>query len=757
MKKYIFPLIFGVIIRLFLGTAFAYGATAAQMTDQAKGKYAEGSFQEAFDLLAMASSIHSGNAEAKKTIARAYADIGVREFDSRNFRNAFECFKTAVKLNPTDQLASQYFWRMKKEFDVANLKNEGAESGTKNAPAKTSAARDAEKPTGPSGTPAQETTPDRETLDKLRKTEQELQALRQSAASAKNENALLRGELELQRKSSERELQAVKETAAAQKGENAAIRAELEQQRKRSEQELAALRESALLVKNENSLLRGELEEQKKSSGRELQAVKETAAAQKGENAAVRAELEHQKRLMEQLRDNIAKSGRTARQENGNFADLVAAYKNLVDREREAREAEAGIIAEELKEHRKLLEERKTENTNLFIAAAGGFVFLAALVFLLFVLTARSRMRKLFDRQRAALAFSRSGIQATALGNPQLLAPHAAPGPFLLDVSPTPGSGEGMEGPGQNSLLGDLLRAERLKRMYDQVKNGSLNWDTVRDYISELDKELRADVLKVVETKLLENDLITPQAALSVLFPYLTEYDDFLREKAEYLAKRALEAEYGKQTGRFDEGELPVDADDDSPLGVKRLMEIPASLKTALKGRDGSLRTAKIVRGICRFLGFSSEDGSTAYRAALAHDAGYLLLDANRLQRVLAKNKLNEEDLRFIRSHAKKGADYFSGSKLPKAFRDVILCHHERNDGSGYPGRLSGSHIPLFAKIVGVAETFVALTSERPYRERFSPESALAIIKDLARVKFDRDHVTALTEFVLKTGAGKRG
>jgi HD-GYP domain-containing protein (c-di-GMP phosphodiesterase class II) len=663
------------------------------MTEQAKGKYAEGSFQEAFDLLAMASSIHSGNAEAKKTIARAYADIGVREFDSRNFRNAFECFKTAVKLNPTDQLASQYFWRMKKEFDVANLKNEGAESGTKNAPAKTSAARDAEKPTGPSGTPAQETTPDRETLDKLRKTEQELQALRQSAASAKNENALLRGELELQRKSSERE----------------------------------------------------------------LQAVKETAAAQKGENAAVRAELEHQKRLMEQLRDNIAKSGRTARQENGNFADLVAAYKNLVDREREAREAEAGIIAEELKEHRKLLEERKTENTNLFIAAAGGFVFLAALVFLLFVLTARSRMRKLFDRQRAALAFSRSGIQATALGNPQLLAPHAAPGPFLLDVSPTPGSGEGMEGPGQNSLLGDLLRAERLKRMYDQVKNGSLNWDTVRDYISELDKELRADVLKVVETKLLENDLITPQAALSVLFPYLTEYDDFLREKAEYLAKRALEAEYGKQTGRFDEGELPVDADDDSPLGVKRLMEIPASLKTALKGRDGSLRTAKIVRGICRFLGFSSEDGSTAYRAALAHDAGYLLLDANRLQRVLAKNKLNEEDLRFIRSHAKKGADYFSGSKLPKAFRDVILCHHERNDGSGYPGRLSGSHIPLFAKIVGVAETFVALTSERPYRERFSPESALAIIKDLARVKFDRDHVTALTEFVLKTGAGKRG
>ena len=338
-----------------------------------------------------------------------------------------------------------------------------------------------------------------------------------------------------------------------------------------------------------------------------------------------------------------------------------------------------------------------------------------------------------------------------------MLVPQSASGPFLLDVDPIPGSGEGKDDHGQNTLLGDLLRAERLKKMHDQMKNGSLSWDTVRDYISELDKELRADILKVVETKLLENDLITPQAALAVLFPYLTEFDDFLREKAEYLAKKALDAEYGRQTVRVDDGESPVDADDDSPFGVKRLMEIPALLKTALKGRDDSLRTAKIVRGVCRVLGLSGEDGSTAYRAALAHDAGYLLLDKNRLQRVLAKNNLNEEDFRFIRSHAKKGADYFSGAKLPKTFKEVILCHHERNDGSGYPGKLPGSRIPLFAKIVGVAETFVALTSERPYRERFSRESALAIIKDLARVKFDRDHVAALAEFVLKTGAGKRG
>jgi HD-GYP domain-containing protein (c-di-GMP phosphodiesterase class II) len=761
MKRIALHLVFALILCPFLGATVAYSATADEMAEKAKGKYAEGSFKDAFDLLAMASSAHSGSAEGKKRIAQAYTDIGVKEFDSRNFKNAYECFKTAVKLNPTDQLASQYFWRMKKEFDVTGLKNEGAEEQAESAvpqpPGKTAKTPPA---------PFQETAPDSETLEKIRKTEQELVALRQSAASAKNENALLRSELELQKKSSERELQAVRETAAAaksenalQRSENAAVRLEIDQQKKRSEQELAAIRESAFSAKNENSLLRGELELQNKASERELQDVKESSEAAKSENSAVRAELEQQKRIMDQLRDNVAKSGRTAGQENRSFADLVASYKNLIDRERQAREVETGVIAEELKEHKRLLEEQKSANINLILAAAGGFILLAVLLFLLFFLIARSRMRKLLERQRSAFAFSRYGAPAPAIGNLQRFIPQYTPESFLIDVNPTPspGSEEGKDKNGQNTLFRDLLRAERLKKMYDQMKNGSLSWDTVRDYISELDKELRADILKVVETKLLENDLITPQAALSVLFPYLTEYNDYLREKAEYLAKKALDAEYGGQAERFDEGELPINAEADSPFGVKRLMGIPELLKAALKGRDGSLRTAKIVRGICRILGLSNEDGSAVYRTALAHDVGYLLLDKNRLQRVLAKSKLSEEDFRFIQTHARKGVDWFAGSKLPKAFKDVILCHHERNDGSGYPKGLSGSQIPLFAKIVGVAETFTALTSERPYRERFSPESALAIIKDAARIKFDRDHVAALTEFILKTKAGKRG
>jgi putative two-component system response regulator len=90
--------------------------------------------------------------------------------------------------------------------------------------------------------------------------------------------------------------------------------------------------------------------------------------------------------------------------------------------------------------------------------------------------------------------------------------------------------------------------------------------------------------------------------------------------------------------------------------------------------------------------------------------------------------------------------------KLPEAFKDAILCHHERGDGSGYPKGLKGDAIPLFGKIIGVAETFIALTSMRPYREKLSYEAAIAVIRDGIGRKFDREHVDALAEAARRLG-----
>jgi HD-GYP domain-containing protein (c-di-GMP phosphodiesterase class II) len=193
--------------------------------------------------------------------------------------------------------------------------------------------------------------------------------------------------------------------------------------------------------------------------------------------------------------------------------------------------------------------------------------------------------------------------------------------------------------------------------------------------------------------------------------------------------------------------EAPGEADG-SPLGIPKLLEIVEKLKKLLKERERSPDTARIARGIARTLNLSVADSELLYKAALVHDAGYLMLDSDRLRRILGKPALTEEEHRFIQSHARRGPECFKGTRLPQAFRETLLCHHERNDGSGYPKGLPGSKIPLFAKIVGVAETYVALTSARPYREKLSSEAALAVIRDGSGRKFDREHVNALIELV---------
>jgi energy-coupling factor transport system substrate-specific component len=127
-------------------------------------------------------------------------------------------------------------------------------------------------------------------------------------------------------------------------------------------------------------------------------------------------------------------------------------------------------------------------------------------------------------------------------------------------------------------------------------------------------------------------------------------------------------------------------------------------------------------------------------------------MDEDQLKRVLGKPMLAEEDFEFIRGHTKKGVEYFKGVKMPEEFKDAILHHHERNDGSGYPKGLKGDAIPLFAKIIGVAETYVALTSMRPYREKLSYEAAIAVIRDGVGKRFDREHIDALAEAVRRLG-----
>ncbi len=93
--------------------------------------------------------------------------------------------------------------------------------------------------------------------------------------------------------------------------------------------------------------------------------------------------------------------------------------------------------------------------------------------------------------------------------------------------------------------------------------------------------------------------------------------------------------------------------------------------------------------------------------------------------------KLNAEDFSIIKHHPVWGADLARQARLSQTVINIILHHHERFDGGGYPLGLCGARIPLEARIVTIADIYDALTSKRPYREALSSDEALALMNTL--------------------------
>jgi HD-GYP domain-containing protein (c-di-GMP phosphodiesterase class II) len=151
-----------------------------------------------------------------------------------------------------------------------------------------------------------------------------------------------------------------------------------------------------------------------------------------------------------------------------------------------------------------------------------------------------------------------------------------------------------------------------------------------------------------------------------------------------------------------------------------------------------SERVAFISRWIAEKLSeqeqLEEEQLHTVYLAGLLHDIGKIGID----ETLLRKNgKLNEEEFTRIKMHPAIGAGILREIKQMRDIVPGVLCHHERVDGRGYPDGLSGDQIPLIGKIVGLADSFDAMTSKRTYRDAMSIEQALAEIKKGLGTQFD--------------------
>src|SRR6202040_1630778 len=130
--------------------------------------------------------------------------------------------------------------------------------------------------------------------------------------------------------------------------------------------------------------------------------------------------------------------------------------------------------------------------------------------------------------------------------------------------------------------------------------------------------------------------------------------------------------------------------------------------------------------GLARAIGLSQSEIQGIKTAALRHDIGKLAVP----EHILSKpGPLTQEEFQKIRIHPQVGAEIISGVPFPYPVAPLILSHHERWDGKGYPSGLAGDEIPLGARILSVVDYFDALMSERPYHKAMSLDAAIGLLK----------------------------
>jgi diguanylate cyclase (GGDEF)-like protein/putative nucleotidyltransferase with HDIG domain len=150
-------------------------------------------------------------------------------------------------------------------------------------------------------------------------------------------------------------------------------------------------------------------------------------------------------------------------------------------------------------------------------------------------------------------------------------------------------------------------------------------------------------------------------------------------------------------------------------------------------------RVQMYAAGLAKAAGLSADEIQGVKTAALLHDIGKLAVP----EHILSKpGPLTEEEFQKIRIHPQVGAEIIAAVPFPYPVAPLILSHHERWDGKGYPHGLAGAAIPTGARILTIVDYYDAVTTERPYHRALSSESAVAILKHEAGRALDPDLVT---------------
>jgi hypothetical protein len=168
-------------------------------------------------------------------------------------------------------------------------------------------------------------------------------------------------------------------------------------------------------------------------------------------------------------------------------------------------------------------------------------------------------------------------------------------------------------------------------------------------------------------------------------------------------------------------------------------LSVVGALIGALEAR-GNARAAQAARtmalsvAVAERLGLSDDETAAVKLGALFHDIGTIGVPETVLRKPGA---LDAQEWQEVRAHATIGANLLSNVPMLERVRPIVLSHHERYDGAGYPQGLREDQIPLAAQIIAVADAYGAMTAERPYRAAFSPSDAVKELRANAGSQFN--------------------
>ena len=157
------------------------------------------------------------------------------------------------------------------------------------------------------------------------------------------------------------------------------------------------------------------------------------------------------------------------------------------------------------------------------------------------------------------------------------------------------------------------------------------------------------------------------------------------------------------------------------------------SLRDKMTARH-SAAVARYSREIASELGLDERDQEVIHTAALLHDIGKFIFPDSIL---FADSKLSKEDFDIIRRHPEQGARLVSRIEGYGPVAEIILAHHERLDGKGYPSGLANEQIPLAARIISVADTYDVMTSRDSYRRPVTSREAIAELRSVSGAQLD--------------------